>query len=290
MKDETEKKDMPMKAGKTNGKPGSAARRKTPAVKQPAPTFKGLVGNPEWEAVKGNCRNIGHDDAVQESFFLQKQFRQLWSDRMARSPVDLNQILRTLTQKKIPFVLTGAHAIGGWTGRPRDTYDVDILVKGGRNHGRAVNAIKALYPELEVRRVHGVTAFFVPGEKESVIDVTYPHRADNAETLANPVWVENKEQGLRYRIPSLEAALANKYGAMLSLSRDPGKRGLDAVDFSFMVKHSTEEGRQPIDVAKLQTLGELVWPGGGGAEILLMVDKVKQDGFIDMNMLFRKRT
>ncbi len=240
--------------------------------------------------MKAARRNIGHDDAVQESFFLQKQFRQLWSDRMARSPVDLNQVLRTLTQKKIPFVLTGAHAIGGWTGRPRNTYDVDILVKGGRNHGRAVNAIKALYPELEVRRVHGVTAFFVPGEKESVIDVTYPHRADNAETLANPVWVENKAEGLRYRIPSLEAALANKYGAMLDLSRNPHKRMQDLVDFQWMVVHSLDEGQKPIDLEKLQALGELVWPGGGGEEILLMVQKTKEDKFIDMGMLFRDRT
>ena len=51
---------------------------------------------------------------------------------MAASPVHLDQVLRALAQKKIPFVLTGAHAIGGWTGRPRATHDVDILVKGER--------------------------------------------------------------------------------------------------------------------------------------------------------------
>src|SRR5438876_781302 len=96
--------------------------------------------DPEWQARKAARRNISHGDAVQESFFLQRQFRQLWSSRMAVSPVDLNQVLRTLLKKRISFVLTGAHAIGGWTGRPRDTYDVDILVKGGRNHARAVKA------------------------------------------------------------------------------------------------------------------------------------------------------
>jgi hypothetical protein len=144
--------------------------------------FKAPYSPPEWEAMKAARRNIGHNDAVQESFFLQRQYRRLWSSRVAASPVDLNEVLRTLTQKKIPFVLTGAHAIGGWTGRPRDTHDVDILVKGGRNQARAVNALKALYPQLEVRTVAGITAFFVPGEKQSVIDVTYPHRADLAET------------------------------------------------------------------------------------------------------------
>ena len=61
-------------------------------------------------------------------------------------------------QEKDPFVLTGAQAIGGWTGRPRATHEVDILVKGRRNHRRAVKAIKALYdaggPDFA-----GVTAF-----------------------------------------------------------------------------------------------------------------------------------
>jgi hypothetical protein len=238
----------------------------------------GVTGtDPEWELMKSARRVIGHHEAVQESIFLQKQFRKLWSDRMAASPVDVNEILRTLIKKKIPFVLTGAHAIGGWTGRPRDTHDVDILVKAGRNHARAVKAIRELYPQLETRNLTGVTAFFIPGEKQSVIDVTYPHRRDNEETLAHPVWVE-KARGLRYCIPSLEAALANKYGAMLTLSRDPKKRTQDAVDFAWMVTHSLDEGQQPIDLKKLEQLGEMVWPNGGGTEILRLVEDAKKGG------------
>jgi hypothetical protein len=245
-----------------------------------------LFSDPEWEEAKAARRNLNHDDAVQESDYLQKQFRMMWSDRVASSPVDLNQILRTLTEKKIPYVLTGAHAIGGWTGRPRSTHDVDILVKAGRNLTRAVNAIKALYPELEVKNFHGVTAFFLPGERESVIDVTYPHREDIRETLAKPVWTQNKE-GIRYRIPSLEAALANKYGAMIALNRHPQKRGMDAIDFGWMVTHSLDEGRQPIDLGKLAALGEKVWPGGGGVEILRLVEQVKAGQVINLGFIGR---
>jgi hypothetical protein len=236
-----------------------------------------LPSDPAWEQMKAARRLIGHDDAVQETAHLQRQFRALWSDRMASSPVDLKQILRTLTLKKIRFVLTGAHAIGGWTGRPRDTRDVDILVKAGRNHARAVMAIRELYPELETRDFAGVTAFFLPGEKESVIDVTYPHRADNEETLNNPVWVKSSD-GLKYRIPSLEAALANKYGAMLTPDRHPKKRAQDALDFAWMVEHSMDEGQKPIDMQKLAGLGEMVWPGGGGEEILRLVAEAKEGG------------
>jgi len=234
-----------------------------------------VSSDPAWETAKASRRSLSHDDAVQEVSFLQRQFRVQWSSRVSSSPVDLNLLLKTLTQKRIPFVLTGAHGIAGWTGKPRNTLDVDLLVKAGRNHARAVNAIRALYPQLEVRTFRGVTAFFVPGEKTSVIDVTYPHRTDLEETLTNPTWIENKEQGFRYRIPSLEEALANKYGAMLTPTRDVDKRMQDAVDFTRMVQHSSDEGQHPIDLQRLETLGEKVWPRGGGEAILRLVEQVK---------------
>jgi hypothetical protein len=244
-----------------------------------------VPSNPEWEKMKAARRNLDHNDAVQEVFFLQKRYRSQWSSQAPASPVDLNEILKTLTRKRIPFVLTGAHGIASWTGRPRNTLDVDILAKGGRNLTRAVKAIRDLYPDLEVRNLAGVTAFFIPGETTSVIDVTYPHRADLAETLANPVWTEDKELGLRYRTPSLEAALANKYGAMLTPSRNVLKRMQDVIDFSFMVQHAYDPGRQPIDLARLEFLGEKVWPGGGGAEILRMVERVKAGEAISLDSL-----
>ena len=187
--------------------------------------------------------------------------------------IDLGKILAELQSKKVPFVLTGAHGIAAWTGRPRATHDVDILVKSGRNYQRAVKAIRTLYPELEMRVFFGVAAFFVPGEQHSVIDVTYPHRLDIAQTLETAVWAE--VQGVKTRIPKLEPALANKYGAMLALNRDPIKRAIDGADFAGMVKHSLDEGRDPIDMDRLRELGELVWPGGGGEEIVRLVEEAK---------------
>jgi hypothetical protein len=250
------------------------APESAPAENEPrqAPRHgKWLAGIPEWEAMKAHRRNLSHADAVRECAHLTTQYRRMWSS-MADVIVELDEVIKALTAKKIPFVLTGAHGISGWTGRPRATHDIDILVKGGRNFARAVNAIRALYPQLEARRFAGVTGFFSPGEKQSLVDVTYPHRADNAETLRTAIWV--KERGQRYRVPSLEAALANKYGAMLTPTRDLGKRGMDAVDFYNMVKHSMDEGRQPIDLVTLEGLGEMVWPGGGGKEILRLVEDV----------------
>lgn len=246
--------------------------------------LRGRKGIPEWggDAFKGHCRSLTHAEAVAECAELTDQYRRMWH-REALGMADLNTILQALQAKKVPFVLTGAHGISSWTGRPRSTHDVDILVKAGRNYARAVKAIRGVYPSLEVRVFFGVTAFFLPGEKESVIDVTYPHRLDLAETLETGIWVE--EQGRRYRIPRLEAALANKYGAMLTPNRDVLKRGQDAIDFATMVRHSTDPGRQPIDLDQVRSLGEKVWPGGGGAEILRLIEEVKSGKVLDINSL-----
>ncbi len=53
------------------------------------------------------------------------------------------------------------------------------------------------------------------------------------------------------------------------------KRVQDALDFAAMVRHSMDEGCQPIDLAKLEVLGEMVWREGGGKEILRLVEEAK---------------
>src|SRR5262249_27644730 len=126
-------------------------------IQQRKPRVAVVPSNPAWEAMEAARDKLDHDEAVQKVIFLQKQYRSLWRNRLATTPVDLNQVLKTLTQKRIPFVLTGAHGIASWTGKPRNTQDVDILVKGGRNLSRAVKAIRELYPQLEERNFAGVT-------------------------------------------------------------------------------------------------------------------------------------
>jgi hypothetical protein len=56
-------------------------------------------------------------------------------------------------------------------------------------------------------------------------------------------------------------------------------------DFTFMVQHSLDEGRQPIDLAELAALGEKVWPDGGGREILHLVERVKAGKPINLDAL-----
>src|SRR5262249_25227986 len=130
------------------------------------------------------------------------------------------------------------------------------------------------------RAFPGVTAFFRPGENVSLIDVIWPNRPDIEDTLTHPVWVRGK--GLRYRIPTLENALANKYGAMLTSARDVKKRVQDALDFSWMVQHSLDADQSAIDLRRLRSLGEMVWSGGGGEEILRLCEQVRQGGMVDL--------
>ncbi len=252
---------------------------------------RGIVAttDPEGEAMKAARSNIDHDDAVQLVQFLQHQYLQFWSKRPKDYYIDVYQIMKTLSDKRLPFVLTGGHGFAGWTGRPRATQDVDILVRPGRNYARAVNAVSSLYPRLETKSVPPVTSFFFPGERLPVVDVFYAHRADLVETLNNPTWAENKELGLRYRIPSLEELLANKYGAMSTPTRDTTMRMQDVVDFMGMAKHSEDEGRQPLNQERLEFLGQKVWPGGGGKELLRIVALAKADKPIRFDRLRKVR-
>ena len=225
-----------------------------------------------FEAGDTGTFNYSHERAAEGVGHLSAVWRRS-NSHMAEAIVSYRDIIKQLRNRRVSFVLTGMYGIAGWLGRSRATHDVDLLVRGGRNYARAVSALKSLYPQLEARTRGGLTRFYAPGEDEPLIDVVYPFRADQEETLTTSVWTE--EKGLRYRIPRLEAALANKYGAALSVTRSPSKRIRDLADFFDMVRHSMDKGRKPIDLALLESLGEKVWPGGGGAEILRMVEEAK---------------
>ena len=69
------------------------------------------------------------------------------------------------------------------------------------------------------------------------------------------------------KIPSLEMALAMKFAPMVSIVRADYKKYMDAADFIRIVNVNPE-----IDLAKLEELGNLVYPGGG-KEVL---EKVRQ--------------
>jgi len=226
----------------------------------------------EFESQQPVRGNYSHEEAATICQYLSQTYRRSWA-LMSSIVVDRFAIIDALIEKKIPFVLTGMYGIASWLGQPRATHDVDFLCKGGRNWGRAVKAVRELYPELVVRDHTGVAAFYAPGEKTSLIDVTIPHRLDQLATLKTAIWTF--DTGRRYRIPRLEAALANKYGASLSLTRDILKRQQDMIDFANMVRHSMEFRRMPINLQLAGDIAETISKEKGRAEILRLIDEAK---------------
>ena len=176
------------------------------------------------------------------------------------------EVIRVLNAVNLRFMLLGAHGVGGWTGKPRATEDVDVLV-GARGHRKAVRALLAAFPRLQAEDHEVVTRLRDPETKAVVIDVMKANQPLYRDALKHTHLVES--EGQTYAIPSLELALAMKFSAMISLTRSDDKKHMDAADFIRMVRTNSD-----IDPEKLHALGQLVY-NGGGDEVVEMVRKVR---------------
>ena len=179
-------------------------------------------------------------------------------------PVD---VVKVLQKAKIPFVLAGAHGIFGWMGvnEARPTKDVDVIV-ASRHHKKAVSALLEAFPDLEPVESEVVTRLKLRDADDILIDVMKPTQLYKLAFKYTHTVTMGK---LRFRIPSLEMALAMKFGPKVSLNRDEAKKHQDIHDFIMMVRANAE-----IDLEQLAGLGDEVYPGGGG-ELLELVRKVR---------------
>jgi len=176
------------------------------------------------------------------------------------------EVIRVLTDAKVRFMLVGAHGIAGWLDEPRATQDVDVLV-GYRQHQKATRALLAAFPHLQADDQEVVIRLSDPESGRVLIDVmksVQPLHREGLRYATTVAW-----EGLTYKVPSLEMALALKFGPMVSIARADPKKYRDASDFMLMVKKNPN-----IDLAVLAELGELVYPGGG-KEIVELVRKVR---------------
>src|SRR5437588_4802732 len=85
------------------------------------------------------------------------------------------QVIRVLRAVGVRFMLVGAHGLGGWTGAPRATHDVDVLV-GTRGYKKAVKALLAAFPHLKAEDEEVVTRFRDSETGKVVIDVLKPNQ------------------------------------------------------------------------------------------------------------------
>ena len=176
------------------------------------------------------------------------------------------EVIRVLNAAKISFTLVGAHGLGGWTQKPRATEDVDVVVIQ-RHVKKAVTALTAAFPNLDVDDKPVVVRLRDRETAAVAIDVMKPNQPVIHAALKHTR--EVKSGRLTYKVPSLEMALALKFAPMVSLYRADDDKHVDATDFIRVVRQNPD-----IDLDKLSTLGELVYPGGG-KEIIGLIRRVR---------------
>src|SRR5262249_23086263 len=196
------------------------------------------------------------------SSMLSERFRRMYNSGAMK--IEPENIIKVLNRAGVKFVLMGAHGIGPWMKEPRATRDVDLLVQKGHQR-KAVRAVREAYPALPVEDFPAVTRFLDPADQTAVIDLMKPVEEIYKEALKT-----NTAVGKTHRIPTLEVALACKFGAMTSTNRSERKKHLDAADLIAMVEHQFDRIERDV----LFSLGEMV-RDGGGRDILKMVEDIR---------------
>jgi hypothetical protein len=176
------------------------------------------------------------------------------------------EVIRVLNAAKVSFTLVGAHGLGGWTGKPRATEDVDVVVSQ-RHVKKAVAALTTAFPDLEVDDQPAVVRLRNRETGAVVVDVMKPNQSVIHAALKNTHTVRSVRS--TYNVPSVEMALALKFAPMVSLNRAEADKLIDSADFIRVVQNNAN-----VDLDKLAALGELVYRGGG-KEIVEFVRRVR---------------
>jgi hypothetical protein len=203
-----------------------------------------------------------HEEALSTSSFLTNLYRQMYQPMAAK--IAPKKVVKVLREAGVVGLLLGTHGIGGYRSEPRATQDVDVLIKK-RDHHKAIRAIQAAFPKLEVHDTPVVTRFVDPHNGRPVIDLMRPTAA-----LFKVAFRFSRLVGESHRVPELELALVTKFAAMVSTNRAPAKKLIDAGDFVDIVIKNLPK----IDKDKLIMLANMVYIRGG-IEIIELVRDVE---------------
>ncbi len=183
--------------------------------------------------------------------------------KMHERTIGPGDVARVLRAAGVQYVLVGSHAANGYTGRPRTTVDVDVIVQHPK---KAARAIAAAFPELKMQDTPVVIRF--SDRDHEAIDLMKP--------VGSKLWSRliKESRDIRIgadvvRIPVIEGVLAAKFCAMVSPLRRVADKQQDAVDFLRII-----EANAKVDARLLSELGELVYSGGGN-EILKLVSDAR---------------
>ncbi|HEY1683338.1 MAG TPA: hypothetical protein VGG19_01125 [Tepidisphaeraceae bacterium] len=183
--------------------------------------------------------------------------------RMQGQEIGPSDVVKVLQNGGVKHVLVGAHAISAWAGDPRATIDVDLIAS---RPAQAKKVLSAAFPHLTVEE-HPVVIRFKMNGREAIDVIRPTSSAIFKAALKHSVKV--KIAGVLADAPQLEMALALKFAAMISITRQIKDKYQDAHDFIAMVQHNSR-----IDLSKIEAFGELVY-SGGAKEILKLVEDAK---------------
>jgi hypothetical protein len=239
------------------------------------PTPRPVVGTPEFVAWRRSQMSlqpgpnnvdvpahhpVGHAYGVAKSTSITSNYRRLY--RTNSMDVQPDQVANVLTEANIePWVLMGLHGYVGYMSDPRATQDVDVMVPYALKE-EATKAILHAWPSLQVRELEMVVRFSDPGELDQqgmpkpVVDLMLPWSKFQEMILADHIVID---EPTGHHVPTLEAALASKYAAMVSSYRAVERKAQDAVDFRVLVLCNHDR----IDLERLRELADAVWDGGG---------------------------
>ena len=167
------------------------------------------------------------------------------------------------------WCLMGLHGYVGYLPMPRATQDVDVMVPYSQKL-KAASAIQAKWPMLtrvdlsQVIRFLDSTDLDPDGKPKPVIDLMLPWSKFQETILKDHVLSDSKTNS---RYPTLEAALAAKYAAIVSPNRSKDKKEQDTVDFRKLVRANHTQ----INRVSLSELGDQIWEKGG-EEVLYFVE------------------
>lgn len=227
-------------------------RRRREVAKQEGNLWKGV------DATDPKCP-AGHARGLRISVALTSDYRQTHrKGAMDITPQDVIDVLTAAGVKK--WVLMGLHGYVGYLPQPRATQDVGLLISH-RDRKRAVTAVAEAWPDLVMQELEPVVRFkdpndcFADGSLKPVIDLMLPWSHVN-EAILKEFFVVDVETG--HFIPTVEAALASKYAAIISDFRDWEKKQQDAVDFRRIARANYDR----VNRGDLRRLGDLIWQGG----------------------------
>src|SRR5262249_26743299 len=104
------------------------------------------------------------------------------SDYYVESAIAPLDVITLLNKAGISFVLTGAHAIGGWMGDPRTTNDVDLIV-ASKHFKKATKVLLEAFPHLEAENLTVVIRLRDRESHAVVIDLMKPVQPLYRETF-----------------------------------------------------------------------------------------------------------